>query len=218
MADHDVQRSDAHASTRRKFLTGAGLAAGAAGAAAVLGATPASATSPATGEFDLDLKWAEIDSYPWVLHDVDLGTGGLAKGVFSAFGDMAALAVRILVGEDADTGEGPWVLDGATMPTGYVPATPPNDVTPATMGWGGCGTAMDFTNSTQNTYELQVGWTNFTNLGLGTLLVFNLPNVHNTFEGNVLFNFEGDTPFGAPLAAGAAVYGTLVYLRAPEEP
>jgi hypothetical protein len=219
MTDHGQHQLDDHARTRRKFLAGAGLAAGAAGAATLLAATPAAATTPATGEFDLDLKWGEIDVVPWILHDVDLGDGGFAKGVFSAFGDMAALSIRILVGEEADTGDGPWMLDGSTMPTGYVPATPPNDVTPAgTPGWGGVGAAMDYSNVSQNTYELQSSWGNFTNVGQGTLMVWTLPNEHNTFEGNVLFNFEGDTPFGAALAPGACLFTTLVYLRAPEAP
>ncbi|HWJ96707.1 MAG TPA: twin-arginine translocation signal domain-containing protein [Acidimicrobiales bacterium] len=219
MTDHDDQDSDARAQTRRKFLAGAGLAAGAAGAATLLGASPASASTPATGEFDLDLKWADITGVPWVLDDVDLGDGGFAKGVFSAFGDMAALSIRILVGEDADPGDGPWVLEASSMPSGYTPATPPNDLSPTgTPGWGGVGNVVDFTKMSDNNHELLVSWNNFTSIGNGTLLTWTIPNVHNDASGSVLFNYGGSAPYPSPLGASSQVVGILVYLREPEEP
>ncbi len=205
------EHDDARGQGRRRFLTGAaGLAAG----AAVLGQTSPASAAGATGEHDLDLKW--IDLGTGTINDVDLGTGGLAKGVFSAMGEMAAVSMRIKVGTGADLGTGPWCLQSTDMPTDYVPATPPNDITPvATTAWGGPGTMVDFGSPNVNQVAIGGGWGNWTNAGLGVLFTWSVTSGHNDGSGGVMVNFLGKVPFGAPPSADSLLYTTCIYLVAP---
>lgn len=215
MEEHD---DDGRAPARRKFLAGA-TAAGVAAGAAVLGtADRAAAAIPATAEHSLALKWLDLSGTPWLLDDVTLGTGGFALGTFSAMGDMAALAVRIKVGAGASLGSGPWCLDASELPTGFKPVTPPNDLSPTgTPGWGGMGQIADFTDLNHNSYVIGMSMGNFTNVGAGTLVVWSLPDRHNTGSGAVMVNYGGVVPFGREPAEGTTLFSNLVYQRDTSE-
>lgn len=194
---------------RRKFLTGAGVAAGAVAGGALLGSTPASATPPSTGEHDLDLVYLDMSS--GTPTSVGLGTGGLAKGVFSAMGDMAALSVRIKLGSSPTPGDGPWGFIGSDLPTGFQPVLGPTDMTDfGTSSWLGTGLALNVHTKNLNQYPLGFGLSNF---GGTMTFVFALFDRLNTGDGAVLFNFDGTVPFGMPLDEGDMVYGQVVYQR-----
>jgi len=200
---------------RRAFMAGAaGLAAG----ATLLGAASPAGALGVTGEYPIPLQY--MDMSLGTVAPVDLGTGGFATGIFSAFGDMAAVSIRILVGSGADTGNGPWVVDGGDLPSGFVPVASPNDVTPVgTAAWMGTGQIVDFTNLFQNAYQLGCAWVNFSGSGgPAATLVWSLPDQHNDGSGNVMFNAGGTVPFGAPLAEGAFLYSSMVYLVTMPEP
>lgn len=214
MTNHDQDASfdastDTAGSGRRAFMAGAaGLAAG---AALLGGSTPAGALGT-TGEYDLPLQYVDLGTGD--LTPVDLGTGGFAKIILSAFGDMAAGAIRIKVGAGADTGDGPWAVDGGDLPSGFQPVPSPNDMTPTgTSAWGGMGQVLDFTKVNGNAVVIGCGWSNFSNTGgSSAVLVWSLPDVHNDGSGNVLFNYGGVVPYGAPLGEGALVYSAITYL------
>lgn len=212
MADDETTEEAASPTGRRAFMAGAaGLAAG----ATLLGAgSPAGAAVPATGEHDLDLLWVDLGT--GVTTPVGLGTGGLAKGIFSAYGDMAAATIRIKLGAGATPGSGPWGLLATDMPSGYLPATPPDDMTPGTMAWQGTGLAVNPDNVFQNSYFVACAWTNYVSTGGPVVLQWTLPDRHNEGNGNVLFNYGGSVPFGAALGEGAMLYSTVAYLREPE--
>jgi hypothetical protein len=209
------------ASTRRKFLAGAGLAAGAAALSATAAPGIASATPPSTpADYSFSLKWLDLANPPSSEYPVNLGTGGFAKGQFSAMGDMAALSIRILVGTggSVDTGQGPWFIDGTDTPPGFTPVAGPNDITPvATSAWMGTGVVIGLGRPNQNQYSLSCSWQNWSNASLGTKLLWALGDRYNDGQGNVLLNYGGVVPFGNNLGPGDIVYGTLVYLRDTSE-
>lgn len=212
----DERRDDERAPDRRKFLTGAGVAGLAAGAAVLGTASPAAATAPSTiVDHDLTeaIRWIDFNDSP-PIKDVDLGDG-FAKATFSAYGDMATLTLRVKVGSGGNTGQGPWAIQAADMPSGYEPAEPPNDMTDVgTSAWQGLGTVLDLTNANQSQYGFGTSWSNFSTYGLGTLMVWAFFDRHNDGSGAVMFNYGGTVPYGTALAPGALFYSTLTYLRA----
>lgn len=212
----DARAEEGSGTGRRAFMAGAaGLAAG----ATLLGSGgPAGATPPAAGEHDLDLKW--VDLATGTLTAVGLGTGGLAKARFVPMGDAAVMSVRVRLGAGATPGDGPWCLSAADMPSGYAPATPPDDITPTgTVGWLGVGNIVDFSSLNGNSRLLGCSWNNFTaQSGPGVLHVWAFADRNIDVNGpTTLLNYGGTVPFGAPLAEGAILYSSIVYERAAAE-
>jgi hypothetical protein len=201
---------------RRAFMAGAaGLAAG----ATLLGSGSPAGALGVTDDYPLPLKY--IDQTTGDLTDVLCGSTGFAKVILSAFGDMAAASIRVkLSGTGIVAGDGPWVVDGADMPTGFEPVASPNDMTDVgTSAWGGTGQILNFENAFQNAFALGTGWINFSNLGgPSAMLVWTFPDKHNDGSGAVLLNHDGQVPYGAPLGEGTFLYSTLVYLVSWPEP
>ncbi|HEV7721133.1 MAG TPA: hypothetical protein VGO60_07600 [Iamia sp.] len=199
------------ATGRRAFMAGAaGLAAG---AALLAGASPAGASSTTAA---LDLFWVDESGLGPPINPVDLGTGGLAEGVFVAEGDLVALTVRIHLGTDADPGAGFWGLDGADFPSGYqplVPAPAPFDVRGS---WLGTGFVFDITNATQASYVLTSYWGDYSaGGGPAAGLLWFLPGLPGPPQ---RLNDAGTAPFGSALTDGTFVWSSMVYQRAvPEE-
>ncbi len=201
---------------RRAFMAGAaGLAAG----ATLLGAASPASALGVTGEYTLPLQY--IDMSTGNLAPVSCGSTGFAKVILSAFGDMAAATIRVkLSGSGIDAGTGPWAVDGADMPSGFVPVPSPDDMTPTgTAAWTGNGQILNFQNAFQNAYSLGCAWSNFSAVGgPDATLVWSFPDKHNDGSGSVLLNHLGQVPYGAPLGDGIFLYSTLVYLVAMPEP
>ena len=181
--------------------------------------TPAAAAAPTTlVDEDLSgaLQWVDL-STP-ALSSVSLGTGGHCLATLVPMGEMAAMSLRILVGSGASLGTGPWCFESIDMPTGFKSATVPNDTSPAgTPGWGGPGSVTDLTDVNQSQRAIAGSWSNFSNFGLGTLLLWTMPDRHNDGSGSVLLNYNGTVPFGRPLAEGAFVFFNFVYRRDTSE-
>jgi len=194
---------------RRAFMAGA---AGVAAGATLLGASAPAGAIGATQTWTVPLKW--IDMTTGATTAVGLGTGGVAQAYLSAFGDMAAMTVRIKMGTGATPGTGPWLIDGADMPTGYVPVAVPTDIsTPGTTVWLGTGQAINPNDATQNTAHVICSWTNLAAIGgPAAAHLWTMPEVHNLGTGNVLFNFGGTAPFGIANGAGTILYSSIVWL------
>jgi hypothetical protein len=207
MSDETISE-EPHAG-RRAFMAGAaGLAAG----ATLLGATSPAAAIGTTQTWTIPLKWMSMSTGATTA--VGLGTGGVAQAYLSAFGDMAAMTIRIKMGTGATPGTGPWIIDGADMPTGYVPVAVPTDISnPGTSVWFGAGQAVNPNDATQNAADVICSWTNFAVMGGPAAgLVWTMPETHNLGTGNVLFNSSGTNPFGIANGAGTILYSSLVYL------
>ncbi|HEX7131084.1 MAG TPA: hypothetical protein VF228_00830 [Iamia sp.] len=200
---------------RRAFMAGAaGLAAG----ATLLGSSSPAGAIGTTQPWTIPLKWMDMSTGATTA--VGLGTGGVAQAYLSAFGDMAAMTVRIKLGAGATPGTGPWVIDGADMPTGYVPIEGPTDITEVgTSLWFGTGQALNFANPYQNAAHVNCSWVNFAAAnGPVSGHVWAMPDKHNDGSGSVLFNFAGGCPFGVPNGEGTILYSSLVYLVNLPEP
>lgn len=207
--DDDGPGDDSPHAGRRAFMAGAaGLAAG----ATLLGAASPAAAIGTTQTWTIPLKWINMSTGATTA--VGLGTGGVAQAYLSAFGDMAAWTIRIKMGTGATPGTGPWLVDGADMPTGYVPVAVPTDIsTLGTSVWFGAGQAINPNDATQNTAGLICSWTNLSAIsGPAAALLWTMPEVHNLATGNVLFNFGGTAPFGIANGAGTILYSSIVYL------
>lgn len=195
---------------RRAFMAGAaGLAAG----ATLLGTgspTGASTTDGAIAPF-----W--VDEGTNTLTPLDLGTGGSATARWVAEGDLCAMTLRIVVGEDADLGTGFWGLDGTTFPVGYRPLLdPPPNPGDIAYQWLGSGFILDLAQTVQASYDVIPMWADFSGTGGPTagLLWFpaGLPGTP------VRLGDGGTAPFGTVPNAGTHLFSTTTYRRVVPEP
>lgn len=200
--------TDDHTTGRRGFMAGAaGLAAG----AALLGTSSPAGAATTTGT--IAPFWVDETVNPAVLTPIDLGTGGVADARWVVEGDLCAMTLQIVVGEDADLGTGFWGLDGNTFPVGYRPLPdPPPLGQDINLQWLGSGFVFDLAQSTQASYSLIPVWGDFSGTGGPAAGMFwfavGLPGTPVR-----LGDASGTAPLGTVPNAGTHIYTSTTYRR-----
>lgn len=204
------------AASRRRFVKGAGLAAGMAGAA-VLGTSQSAGAIVAPDRADFDVHTLEIASSP-IFDLADLGTNSESTGEFGIVGNMVLMTFRIVIGADADFEPHQFCILGSDLPSAYRPAFPFTDLEAfGTIGMAsgfGSGLVINYSQwgIGPTSYPVTPAWVNFAEVGVTTpVMCFALAPA--SVDDNAV-NMGGDTPF--PLTEGSLLLGSLTYFAAPD--